>query len=98
MREGKFELVAASIDESFGGIRPFEERSISGNTYAVAIPGQEYCVKVNIYRDENGQFAPARLRIGLYVDGSDVQYWKRIDLTKEHLLPTGQYQGWAKLL
>ena len=88
MREGKFELVAASTDKSFKNLKPFEERFINGSVYAVAIPGQEYCVKVNIYRDQNGNFTPKRLRIGLYVDGNDVQYWKRIDLTKEHLLPT----------
>ena len=88
MREGKFELIAASIDKSFSDLKPFEERVINGSVYAVALPGQEYCVKVNIYRDEKGNFTPKRLRIGLYVDGNDVQYWKRIDLTKEHLLPT----------
>ena len=88
MREGKFELVVASTNKSFSNLKPFEERFINGNVYAVATLGQEYCVKVNIYRDQNGNFTPKRLRIGLYVDGNDVQYWKRIDLTKVHLLPT----------
>ena len=88
MREGKFELIAAGVDASYHGSNAFEERTVGGKTYAVAMPGHEYCVKVNVYRDEDGNFTPKRLRIGLYVDGNDVQYWKRIDLTKEHLLPS----------
>jgi hypothetical protein len=88
MREGKFELIVASVNDSFAGLRVINERCIGDHVYAVAVPGLEYCVKVNIYRDKNGLFTPPRLRIGLYVDGNDVQYWKRIDLTKVSLLPT----------
>ena len=88
MRDGKFELVVASVNDSFAGMRIISERCIGDHVYAVAVPGLEYCVKVNIYRDKNGLFTPPRLRIGLYVDGNDVQYWKRIDLTKVNLLPT----------
>ena len=88
MREGKFELIVASVSDSFLGLQSYDERCINDKNYAVAIPGKEYCVKVNIYRDQNGNFTPSRLRIGLYVDGNDVQYWKRIDLTKANLLPT----------
>ena len=88
MREGKFELIVASVSDSFLGLQNYDERCINEKNYAVAIPGKEYCVKVNIYRDQNGNFTPSRLRIGLYVDGNDVQYWKRIDLTKANLLPT----------
>jgi hypothetical protein len=88
MREGKFELIVASVNDSFAGLRIINERCIGDHVYAVAVPGLEYCVKVNIYRDKNGLFTPPRLRIGLYVDGNDVQYWKRIDLTKVSLLPT----------
>lgn len=88
MRDGKFELIVASVNDSFAGSRIITERCIGDHVYAVAVPGLEYCVKVNIYRDQNGVFTPPRLRIGLYVDGNDVQYWKRIDLTKVSLLPT----------
>lgn len=88
MREGKFELVVASVNETFTGLRNFNEQIIGDHVYAVAVPGLEYCVKVNVYRDKDGIFSPQRLRIGLYVDGNDVQYWKRIDLTKSSLLPT----------
>ena len=88
MREGKFELVVASVNETFTGLRNFNEQIIGDHVYAVAVPGLEYCVKVNVYRDKDGNFSPQRLRIGLYVDGNDVQYWKRIDLTKSNLLPT----------
>lgn len=83
MREGKFELVVGST----GNLRAFNERVIDKKTYAIADAGEEYYVKVNIYRDLNGLFYPPRLRVGLFVDGNDVQYWKRIDLSEESILP-----------
>jgi hypothetical protein len=83
MREGKFELVVGST----GNLLTFNERVINKKTYAIADAGEEYYVKVNIYRDQNGSFSPSRLRVGLFVDGIDVQYWKRIDLSEESILP-----------
>jgi hypothetical protein len=83
MREGKYELVVGST----GNLLTLNERVINKKTYAIADAGEEYYVKVNIYRDQNGTFSPARLRVGLFVDGNDVQYWKRIDLSEESILP-----------
>ncbi len=64
------------------------EQNIDDKTYAVAEPGTEYTVKINIYRDNRGRFPVGNVRVGLFVDGVDVQYWKRIDLTDEALLLT----------
>lgn len=47
MRDGKFELIVASVNDSFGGLRVISERCIGDDVYAVAIPGLEYCVKVS---------------------------------------------------
>jgi hypothetical protein len=51
-----------------------------------AIPNEEYSVKVNVYRNKDGNFPAPLLRIGLFVDGVDVHYWKRIDLTDNLIL------------
>ena len=91
MREGIFEisLFRAKLSESANPENVlFDEKTVNGISYALADPGEEYCVKLNVYRRPDGNFAPSRLRVGLYVDGNDVQYWKRIDLSQEHLLPT----------
>jgi hypothetical protein len=47
----------------------------------VIFAGKEYSVKVCIHRLENGLWPFPFLRIGLFVDSIDVQYWKRLDLT-----------------
>ena len=59
-----------------------EERTIGGNVYAIAQPDLEYYVKINVYKDRKTKAFPVPyLRIGLYCDGQDVNYWKRLDLT-----------------
>lgn len=62
----------------------FREERVNGNTFAVAEAGTEYHVEVRVYCDKSGKFPADYLRFGLYVDGVDVQYWKRLDLSKQH--------------
>ena len=57
----------------------FRERVIKGKSYVVAEPGREYCIKVLIHRDATGNFPVRLMRVGLFVDGIDVNYWKRLD-------------------
>lgn len=56
------------------------EVTLGDQTFVVAELGREYFVKVYIHRLENGEWPFNYLRIGLFVDGIDVQYWKRLDL------------------
>ena len=83
MREGPYELLL--IGE---GDTAFEERDLNGLPCVRAEPNLEYHVQVNVYRDSSGRFPAKYIRFGLYVDGNDVQYWKRIDLSNEKLLPS----------
>jgi hypothetical protein len=84
MRDGLFELrmFLKSNDEQL------DERVINGSTYFVAVPNEEYYLKVYAYRDETGQFPMRYIRIAAYLDGTDVNYWKRLDMSNESLLPT----------
>jgi len=63
------------------------EMIINGNHYAIANPGSEFSIKVNIFRDKNNKFPYPHIRIGLYCDGNDCNYWKRLDLSNENELP-----------
>jgi hypothetical protein len=83
MREGNFEVSLVV------GSKIVEEEMIDGKMYAYSEPGQEYHVNIAVFRDRRtGQFPAKFLRFGLYVDGIDVQYWKRLDLSQESELPT----------
>ena len=76
MRQGLFEVQLMTEDH-----RPFQESIVENNTYFHAEPGVQYYVKINVFRDPITKKFPAKyLRFGLYVDGIDVQYWKRLDL------------------
>lgn len=79
MKDGLFEVVAyLTKDES-----RLQEVELDGKWYFVAVPNEEYCVKVNIHKDTRRNCWPANyLRIGLCVDSVDVNYWKRLDLTE----------------
>lgn len=80
MRNGWLEVVMASPD----GQRPYAEAEVpagSGARYTAVNPGDEYCILVTVYRDEQGKFPANFWRVGLYVDGHDVNYWKRVDST-----------------
>lgn len=83
MRQTTFELLIVGDNGD-----PYQEHVIGGKACVQAEPGKVYHVKINIYRDQSGKFPAKYLRFGLYVDGYDVQYWKRIDLSNEKLLPT----------
>jgi hypothetical protein len=87
MRQGLFEVQLMTEDH-----RPFQESLIDNKTYFHAEPGTQYYVKINVYRDPITKKFPAKyLRFGLYVDGVDVQYWKRLDL---HILSNNEgFQG-----
>eukprot|EP01038_Epipyxis_sp_PR26KG_P012143 gene12143-16257_t len=79
MRDGLFELQILNSKTN----TILEETVIDNKTYFHAIHGIEYNIKINIHPDADGKypFPSPFLRIGLYVDGYDVQYWKRIDLS-----------------
>lgn len=82
MRVGNFEVLVIA------GSRVLEDVDIAGKAYVCSEPGLEYHVSVSVYRDPaTGMFPAKFLRIGLYVDGIDVQYWKRLDLSTEEDLP-----------
>ncbi len=85
MRIGDFEVQL--VDDQ--GKPLSTEREHEGKMYSDAIPGQEYSIKVNMYRNRSsGIFAYKYIRIGVFVDGVDVNYWKRFDLSNEKLWPT----------
>jgi hypothetical protein len=84
MRVGLFELTV--IDEN-GRILP--EDIIDGVNYIASQEGKQYHVNVSVYRDPITKSFPAQyLRFGLFVDGIDVQYWKRLDLSNPETLPS----------
>ena len=78
MREGPYELV---LRERTPEGKPLREEDIKGETVVHGEKGGEFIVCVNIFRDSKSHKWPARkLRVGLHVDGQDVQYWNRVDL------------------
>lgn len=77
MREGCYEVVLVDQDG-----HKLDEVMINGQFYIVAIPGKEYVIKIIVHEDLATHSYPAEsMRVGLYVDGVDVQYWKRLDLS-----------------
>lgn len=75
MRVGPFEVTLQVKDETL------PETVIGQKSYAHAISGNEYSIKIEVYRDDQESFPASHMRIGVYVDGQDVQYWKRLDTT-----------------
>jgi hypothetical protein len=76
MKQGQYEIVLMREDGT-----PYLEEVVDGQTYAVAEPGAPYHVEVRVKADWRGMFPAKYLRFGLYIDGVDVQYWKRLDLS-----------------
>lgn len=74
MRDGQFEVILCNRDEI-----DINEMIIDEKNYAIAKESDEYYVKVNIWRDNSGGFPCENIRIGLFIDGKDVNYWKRLD-------------------
>jgi len=73
MRDGIFEIkVFAETDN-----RELDE--IDG--VVIAETGVEYFIKVSIHKTPESQKISPYIKVGLYVDGVDVQYWKRLDLS-----------------
>ena len=78
MREGEFELLVIDAHTH----EPFPESEIDGIPYIITVPEKEYYVQISIHRGScQDLWSFNFIRIGLYVDGFDVQYWKRLDLT-----------------
>lgn len=76
MRQGPFEMTL--VDETGS---PFPEEEVGGVRYALARPNSSYHVELKVYPDARGRYPADCLRFGLYVDGQDVKYWKRIELS-----------------
>jgi hypothetical protein len=76
MREGCYEVVLVDQDG-----HKLDEVVINDQFYVVALPGKEYVIKIIVHEDINHSYPAENLRVGLYVDGVDVQYWKRLDLS-----------------
>lgn len=83
MRQGCFEIQLIDQNESIltsDNIFNYNGKYIVG--IDDTINGIPYIVKVNIYRDtQTNEFPFQYMRVGLFVDGIDVNYWKRVDLS-----------------
>ena len=74
MREGNFEVLL------IGSNRKFEENE----GFILAESGTEYSICVRVYKDETSgkwPFKSSYVKVGCFVDGIDVNYWKRIDFS-----------------
>lgn len=99
MREGCFELVLKRVsgkDDDF-----FGEEEVGGSPTVIGEMDAEYIVCVNIHRDEaTGKWPGSKLRIGLVIDGHDVQYSNRVYLSeklpKEVDYVTAVFEGFKK--
>ena len=94
MREGLYEVELIDNDG-----RPFLETAVDGKTYAHAVPGSEFSVRITVHRNpQTNRFPFDYLRLGLFIDGHDVNYWKRMDLTASggQKMVSAAFQGWKK--
>lgn len=82
MREGSFEIIVLDDQDV-----AFSTEQIDKTWYVTAKPGNSYHIRINVFRDASGKFPAKHLRLGLFVDGTDVNYWKRLDLSDEKYLP-----------
>jgi hypothetical protein len=85
MRYGDFEVLLQLRNDESGSddeVVTLQEKQIGKKTYAIAEPDNEYIVKVIVHRNILKKFIANHLRIGVYVDGVDCNYWKRIDTNK----------------
>ena len=63
-----------------GVMKELLEREVDGKTYTVVPPGVgEYAVRVQFKKGPDGAWPYDKVKIGCYVDGHDVNYWKRMD-------------------
>ena len=82
MKFGPYELMAYFRSNN----EPMEEKRLNNVEYLVAVPNMEYYIKVIIHRNEEGKFPMEHARISLIVDGTDVNYWKRLDMSAATLI------------
>jgi hypothetical protein len=65
-----------------------EEVLVKGKNFVVAKPGKEYTIHVTFHREGDGFFSLFKntglVRVGVYVDGVDAGYWKRLDLNAQN--------------
>lgn len=79
MREGNFEVLVYNAQTQ----TLFPEKIIDAIHYVITNPGDEYYVQISVHRqDLNSKWDYKYIRVGLYVDGFDVAYWKRLDFTE----------------
>ena len=79
MRIGCYEVIVTSENDV-----ACEQVVVGDDHYVIANPGKEFCVRVIVHRNEQGEFPFPHFRVGLFVDGIDVNYWKRIDAAYAH--------------
>lgn len=75
MKDGLIEVLLQRNETG----EPLEERE----GFVLGSVGDEYHVRVVVHRDattKNFPFNQKTIKVGLYVDNIDVQYWKRLDL------------------
>jgi len=97
MREGLYQVELIDSTQPVG--RPFPETTVDDKTYAHAIPGHEFSVRITVHRNPlTNTFPFEYLRVGLFIDGHDVNYWKRMDLTAApgQKMVSASFQGWKK--
>lgn len=99
MRDGCFELVLKRVSDKGDFFEEVQE--VNGETTVIGEMEAEYMVCVNIYRDEaTGKWPGTKLRIGLVVDGHNIQYSNRVYLSEK--LPqevdyvTAVFEGFKK--
>jgi len=82
MREGNFEVLVYDAQTN----NLFPEKIIDGVSYVITEPGKEYYVQVSVHRSDLYSLWDYKyIRVGLYVDGFDVAYWKRLDFTEKNV-------------
>jgi hypothetical protein len=93
MRQGQFELLLMTEDG-----RAMEEHTFDGKPTARAEPDTTYHVRVNMYKDENGNYpAAGHLRYYLFVDGKDVQYCTTVKVSAGAVEPVSRnFWGFRK--
>ena len=78
MKEGIFQVTLFDAKTN----NPFNETELNGESFVIVEPGDEYYVTVAVHRSSlHESWKYKYLRVGLFVDGFDVQYWKRLDFT-----------------
>ena len=75
MRDGPFEVILQNNLSK----QPFEE----SEGFVLGHVGEEYHIRVIVHRDPTTKdfpFEQKTIKVGLYVDNIDVQYWKRLGM------------------